>query len=156
MSSNKKSFEVTLSSGEVKTLPANDVQVSGGRVTFVGFVEGRSTGFDNDVVESFRAELVDSFRLVPVAEEDAKAEGKNVYRFNFTDGTSKEVRGDYITHAPGADGKPGRYSVATRLNGRGGDRSEYLVPEDRVADIERVNDGETVTAVPAQADAAKA
>lgn len=149
MNENTKTFEVTLSTGEVKTVSANEVQETANRVKFLGYVPGH-THHGSEVVESFRSELVDSYRLVPVPEKNAKAEGANVYRFNFEGGQSKEVRGDYVTHTPGADGKPGRYSVVTRLR-QSNDRTEYVVSEDGVADIERVTD-----VVPAQAKVSKA
>lgn len=153
MNENTKAYEVVLSSGEVKTIEANDVQLSNGRVSFVGTVEGHRNGYgdSSEVVESFRSELVDSYRVVPVPERDGKTEGKNVYRFTFKDGSdAKDVKGDFVTHAEGGQGKPGRYTVATRLKNHN-ERTEFVVADEQVQNIERVTD-----TVPAQGKAVKA
>jgi hypothetical protein len=149
MYQNKKAYEVVLAGGDTEIVEANEVQETATRVKFLGHVPGHSDGsFNNEVVKSYRDMDVESYRLVPVAEENAKAKGQHLYRMNLTDGTSKTVRGDYVSHSPGGEGKAGRYIVATKQKNSNTGRTEYVVSDNRVVDVERVT--EEQAAVPDQ------
>lgn len=137
MTNNAKTYEITLTSGMTETVEANSVEETSGRIKFVGHVEGISDGFTNDVIKSFRADLVETYRLVPRAEKNALVEGRTVYCFNQTDGTTKNVRADKIMHAAGTAEQPGRYSAVTTLDGNS-TRTEFVIPENLVSSIERI------------------
>lgn len=157
--SNDKTYEIHFANGDVGTIQANSVEETGTRVRFLGNVEGATSSYNSDVIESLRAEIVDSYRLLPTAEKEARIEGQNVYRVNMVDGSHKDVRADLVMHAPGQEGA-GRYTLATRLS-VSNTRTEYVVPEGEVFSIERVVPGADAKGVdvsdgkgaPAKADA---
>lgn len=150
---NTKAFEVTLVDGPKETVLAQDVVEADGRIKFTGFVEGVDDSYGNTVVKSFRAEKVDEYRVVPKPELDAKAEGKNTYRVNLTDGSHKDVKADHVLFQAGSGDKAGRYSLVTAVKGSES-RTEYIVPEDKVDSVERLSDtGEATVLVDNKADA---
>jgi hypothetical protein len=153
MHKNTKAYEVVFSGGDTKTIMASEVVETDVRVKFLGHVEGHPNyGDAHDVIESFLQQAVESYRLVPVPEENATAQGRDVFRINFKDGGHKDVRGDYVTFTTGGENKPGRYVVATAQKNSGNGRTEFMVPDDKVDSIERVTD--TVGAdVPVQSNA---
>lgn len=153
MNQNQKAYEIFLSDGTVQIVEANEVKETSNRVHFLGHVPGHTdTSFNSEIVRSFRSEIVDSYRLVPLPEVNEVAVGRNLYRVNFTDGTSKKVLGDYVSHASGGEHSPGRYVIATKQRGSSNGRTEFAVPENRVADIERVADQVDVPVSAVEAD----
>lgn len=151
---NNKVFEVVFEDGApTELIPAQSVSETEGRISFLGFVEGVDDSYGSTTIRSIKADAVKSFRVVPKPETDAKTVGKNVYRVNHADGTSKDVHADHVLFQAGSGDKPGRYSLVTSVRGTD-NRTEYIVPEDNVASVERVTeDGETTVLVGDKADA---
>lgn len=149
MSMTTKAYEVVLADSTSRIVEADDVEETSTRIQFLGPVVGYSDySGKQEVVVSYREADVVSYRLVPVPEQDEQAEGKHLYRLSYNDGTSQEVRGDYVLHGAGGVDKPGRYTIVTAQK-RGKERLEFIAPDSRVASIQRVTEGDAD--VPTQA-----
>jgi hypothetical protein len=150
---NNKTFEVVYEDDSSELIPAQTANEVEGRLTFTGFVEGVDESYGNTVIKSVRASDVKSYRVVPKPEVDQKVVGKNTYRVNLTDGTAKDVKADQVLFQGGSNDRPGRYSLVTGVRGSDS-RSEYIVPEDKVSSVERVENDGASTTLPTPADAA--
>lgn len=140
--SNSKTFEVTLvDSSFPQTVEAVGVEETSTRVRFVGRVEGVS---GNEVVVSYLNASVESYRMVPTPELDAKIVGKYLYQVNFSGGKTHNVQADAVKHQTVEAGN-GRYVFITNMGAHYDTRTEYVVPEADVTSIERI-ELETATA----------
>ncbi len=156
MSVNSKTFEVVYEDGTSELIAAQSASEVDGRLTFLGYVEGVDEGYGNTVIKSVKAVNVASYRVVPKPETDAKVVGKSTYRVNFSDGSApKDVKADSVLFQAGSNDRPGRYSLVTSVRGAE-NRTEYIVPEDKVASIERVENDGTSTTLPTPSDAVSA
>jgi hypothetical protein len=151
VASNSKAYKVTLTSGEERTIEAQEVQENGGRLKFVGAVKGHETHTHNDVVASFLSENVAEYGVIPVPEETKV--GENTYRVTFKEGGTEDIQADRILANKGNDKSPGQYTFVTGIR-YGENRTEYLVGEDLVHSIKRVTEGGDDVTVPTQGDAA--
>ena len=154
MSRNTKTYEVVLSSGAVHHVNANSVTQDEGRISFTGYVEGVSPEHSPtvEVVQSFRSELVDTYRTLPAVEQDGRTVGVHTYRVHFKDGATKDVVSDIVAHQNGTEHSPGRFTLATKLAPNREHRVEFSVPETEVHSIARVVPEETSKAVAAPRD----
>ncbi len=134
---NTKVFEVVYSDGKTELIPAQSVSESEGRLTFSGYVDGVDEGYGSTVIKSVKADNVDSYRIVPKPEVDAKAEAKNTYRVNLVAGGPKDIKADLVLFQAGNGDKPGRYSLVTSVP-RAENRTEFIIAEDQVESVERV------------------
>jgi hypothetical protein len=151
VASNSKAYKVTLTNGDERTIEANDVQETGGRLKFVGVVKGHENHPANDVVASFLSENVAEYGVIPVPEEDKT--GENTYRVTFKAGGTEDIKADRILANKGNDRSPGQYTFVTGVR-YGENRTEYLVGEDLVHSIKRVTEGGDDVTLPTQGDAA--
>jgi hypothetical protein len=150
VASNSKAYKVTLTSGDERTIEANEVQEANGRLTFKGSVKGHETASPyGDVVASFLSESVAEYGVVPVPEETKT--GENTYRVTFKDGTTEDIQADRILASKGSDKSPGQFTFVTGVR-YGENRTEYLVGEDLVHSIKRVNAAGDDVVVPTQGD----
>lgn len=134
---NSKTFEVVYTDDKTELIPAQSATESEGRLTFNGFVEGVDDSYGNTVIKSVKADDVKSYRVVPKPEVDAKAKAKNTYRVNLVAGGSKDVKADHVLFQAGSGEKPGRYSLVTAVP-RSDNRTEFIIAEDKVESVERV------------------
>lgn len=149
---NGKTYEVTYEDGTVELIPAQTANEVEGRLTFTGFVEGVDESYGNTVIKSVKADDVKAYRVVPKPETDKSVVGGNTYRVNLTGGDTKDVKADVVLFQAGANDRPGRYSLVTKVPGADS-RTEYIVPEDKVESVERVENDGTATTLPTPADA---
>lgn len=152
MGTNTKTYEVTYEDGQTELISAQSYSEVDGRLTFQGYVEGVDESYGSAVIKSVKADDVKAYRVVPKPETDQKVVGKNVYRVNLTDGTTKDVKADVVLFQGGSNDRPGRYSLVTQVRGADS-RTEYIVPEDKVDSVERVENDGTATTLPTPADA---
>lgn len=136
-SKNSKTFEITFADGSTELVEAQEVSESNGRLRLTGFVEGVDDHYGQTLVKSFNLDKVDEYRTVPKPETDAKVVGKNTYRVNLVAGGAKDVKADHVLFQAGTGDKPGRYSLVTNVKGADS-RTEYIVAEDKVDSVERV------------------
>jgi hypothetical protein len=153
MSTNNKTFEVTYEDGKVELIPAQASNEVEGRLVFTGYVEGVDESYGNTVIKSVKADDVKTYRVVPKPEADQKLVGKSTYRVNLTDGTFKDVKADQVLFQAGGNDRPGRYSLVTGVRGADS-RSEYIVSEDKVSSVERVENDGASTTLPKPSDVA--
>lgn len=142
---NRRTYEVKFVDGAFpEKVEANDVEETSTRIRFVGHVPGvlENNGLTpkDVVVVSFLNSSVESYRLMPASEREAAIVGKNLYQVNFADKATKQVPADIVKYQPGQGESCGRYSLVTHLDehGRVG-RAEFIVPENLVHTIERID-----------------
>jgi hypothetical protein len=147
-STNSKAFKIVLTDDSERVIEANEVVEDGGRLKFLGVVDGHSGhSMTGDVVASFLSANVAEYGIVPVPEEVRV--GANTYRITFAlggggTGGTQDVVADKVLITQGTEKGAGQFTLVTSGRHQHDSRTEFVISEANVYSITRVTDsGET-------------